>query len=66
MGIVWVSGDILDCGAEAYRIELDQVDAEMERIRRAFGQVEAELEEAARRLSEQIDQAWPKYFVLIT
>lgn len=54
-GAVWVSGDILDRVAEAYRIEPDQVEAEMERIRRAFGHVEAELEEAALRLSEQID-----------
>jgi len=61
-GTVWVSGDILDCGAEPYRIEPDQVEAEMERIRRAFGQVEAELEEAARRLSEQIDPGLAEIF----
>jgi phosphotransferase system enzyme I (PtsI) len=61
-GTVWVSGDILDYGAEAYRIEPDQVEAEMERIRRAFGQVEAELEEAAQRLSEQIDPGLAEIF----
>jgi len=59
---VWVSGDILDCGAEAYRIELDQVEADMERIRRAFGQVEAELEKAAQRLSEEIDPGLAEIF----
>jgi phosphoenolpyruvate-protein phosphotransferase (PTS system enzyme I) len=61
-GTVWVSGDILDCDAEAYRIEPHQVEAEMERIRRAFGQVQAELEEAARRLSEQIDPSVAEIF----
>ena len=39
-GTVWVAGDILDCSAETYRIEPQQVDVEMERIRRAFVQVE--------------------------
>jgi phosphoenolpyruvate-protein phosphotransferase len=61
-GTVWVSGDILDCAAQAYRIEPHQVEAEMERIRRAFGKVEAELEEAARRLSEQIDPSLAEIF----
>ena len=62
-GTVSVAGDILDCSAETHRIEPQQVEAEMERIRRAFAQVEAELEETARRLSEQISQAWARYFV---
>jgi phosphoenolpyruvate-protein phosphotransferase len=61
-GKVWVSGDILDCGAVTYRIEAHQVGAEMERIRRAFVQVEADLEEAARRLSEQIDPSLAEVF----
>ena len=61
-GTVWVAGDILDCSAETHRIELHQVDAEMERIRRAFVQVEAELEESARRVSEQIDPSLAEIF----
>jgi phosphoenolpyruvate-protein phosphotransferase len=61
-GTVWVSGDILDCGAEPYRIEPDQIKAEMDRIRRAFEEVEADLEEAARRLSEQIDPSLAEIF----
>jgi phosphoenolpyruvate-protein phosphotransferase len=61
-GMVWVSGDILDFGAEAYRIQPYQVEAEMERIRRAFEQVIADLEEAARRLSEQIDPSVAEIF----
>ena len=61
-GTVWVSGDILDCSAETYRIEPHQVEAEMERIRLAFAQVEAELEETARRLSEQIDPGLAEIF----
>ena len=61
-GTVWVSGDILDCSAQTHRIELHQVDAEMERIRRAFVQVEAELEESARRISEQIDPSLAEIF----
>jgi phosphoenolpyruvate-protein kinase (PTS system EI component) len=61
-GTVWVAGDILDCSAEAHRIEPHQVDAEMERIRRAFVQVEAELEESARRVSEQIDPSLGEIF----
>src|SRR5512132_434667 len=61
-GTVWVAGDILDCSAEAHRIEPHQVDAEMERVRRAFVQVEAELEESARRLSEQIDPSLAEIF----
>jgi phosphoenolpyruvate-protein phosphotransferase len=61
-GTVWVAGDILDCSAEAHRIEPHQVDAEMERVRRAFAQVEAELEESARRVSEQIDPSVAEIF----
>ena len=61
-GTVWVSGDILDCSSQTHRIELHQVDAEMERIRRAFVQVEAELEESARRISEQIDPSLAEIF----
>jgi phosphoenolpyruvate-protein phosphotransferase len=61
-GTVWVAGDILDCSAEAHRIEPHQVDAEMERVRRAFVQVEAELEESARRVSEQIDPSLAEIF----
>ena len=61
-GTVWVAGDILDCSAEAHRIEPHQVDAEMERVRRAFAQVEAELEESARRVSEQIDPSVGEIF----
>ncbi|HEY6368790.1 MAG TPA: phosphoenolpyruvate--protein phosphotransferase [Candidatus Binatia bacterium] len=61
-GTVWVSGDILDCSAQTHRIELHQVDAEMERIRRAFVQVETELEESARRISEQIDPSLAEIF----
>ena len=61
-GTVWVSGDILDCSAETYRIEPHQAEAEMERIRLAFAQVEAELEETARRLSEQIDPGLAEIF----
>src|SRR4030095_7128732 len=61
-GTVWVAGDILDCSAEAHRIEPHQADAEMERVRRAFVQVEAELEESARRVSEQIDPSLAEIF----
>jgi phosphoenolpyruvate-protein phosphotransferase (PTS system enzyme I) len=61
-GTVWVAGDILECGAQAYRIEPHQVEAEMERIRRAFAQVDAELEEGARRVSEQIDPSLAEIF----
>src|SRR5499433_2977611 len=61
-GTAWVAGDILDCNAEAHRIEPHQVDAEMERVRRAFAQVEAELEESARRVSEQIDPSVAEIF----
>src|ERR671930_2775586 len=61
-GTVWVAGDILDCSAETYRIEPQQVQAEMERIRRAFMQVEAELEESARRVSEQFDLSMAETF----
>src|SRR5215475_12318001 len=61
-GIAWVAGDILDCSAEAHRIEPHQVDAEMERVRRAFAQVEAELEQSARRVSEQIDPSVAEIF----
>src|SRR4029434_2685622 len=61
-GTVWVAGDILDCSAEAHRIEPHQVDAEMERVRRAFVQVEARLDESARRGSEQSDQILAEIF----
>jgi phosphoenolpyruvate-protein phosphotransferase len=61
-GTAWVAGDILDCCAEAHRIEPHQVDAEMKRVRRAFAQVEAELEESARRVSEQIDPSVAEIF----
>jgi phosphoenolpyruvate-protein phosphotransferase len=61
-GTVWVSGDILDCGAEAHPIKPHQVEAEIERIRRAVVQVEADLEQAARRLSEQIDPRLAEIF----
>jgi phosphoenolpyruvate-protein phosphotransferase len=61
-GTVWVTGDVLDCSAETHRIELHQVDVEMERIRRAFVQVERELEESARRVSEQIDPSLAEIF----
>src|SRR5215467_15184384 len=61
-GTAWVLGDILDLSAEPQRIELHQVEAEMDRIRRAFAQVEAELEAAARRLSEQIDPSLAEIF----
>ena len=60
--MAWVAGDILDCSAEAHRIEPYQVDAEMERVRRAFAEVEAELEESARRVSEQIDPSLGEIF----
>lgn len=55
VGTAWVAGDILECSAEAVRIEAAQVEAEMERIRRAFLEVEAELEKSARLISEQLD-----------
>src|SRR5207244_2461055 len=58
----WVSGDILDCSAEAHRIEPHQVDAELGRVQRAFAQVAAELEESARRISEQIDPSLGEIF----
>ena len=61
-GTAWVAGDILDCSAEAHRIEPHQVDAELERVRRAFAQVAAELEESARRISEQIDPSLGEIF----
>jgi phosphoenolpyruvate-protein phosphotransferase len=61
-GIAWVAGDILDCSAEAHRIEPHQVDAEMERVRRAFAEVEAELEESGWRVSEQIDPSIAEIF----
>ena len=61
-GTVWLAGDILDCSAEAQRIEAHQVDGEMARIRRAFAQVEAELEEASRRVGEQIDPSLGEIF----
>ena len=61
-GTVWLAGDILDCSAEAQRIEPHQVDAEMERIRRAFARVGAELEESARRVGEQIDPSLGEIF----
>src|SRR5262245_38123274 len=61
-GTAWVAGDILDCSAEAHRIEPHQIDAEMERVRRAFAQVEAELEESARRVGEQIDPSLGEIF----
>ena len=57
-----MAGDILDCSAEAHRIEQHQVDAELERVRRAFAQVEAELEQSARRISEQIDPSLGEIF----
>src|SRR6266550_1015275 len=61
-GTIWMAGDILDCSAEAHRIEQHQVDAELERVRRAFAQVEAELEQSARRISEQIDPSLGEIF----
>jgi len=61
-GTVWLAGDILDCSAQAQRIEPHQIDAEMERIRQAFAQVEAELEESARRVGEQIDPSLGEIF----
>src|SRR6266705_6416050 len=61
-GTAWVAGDILDCSAEAHRIEPHQVDAELERVRRAFAQVEAELEQSARSISEQIDPSLGEIF----
>ena len=61
-GKIWVLGDILDCAAEANRIEPQQVEAEMERIRRAFVQVELELDQAAQRVSEQIDPSLAEIF----
>ena len=61
-GTAWVAGDILDCSAEAHRIEPHQVDAEMDRVRRAFAEVEDELEESARRVSEQIDPTLAEIF----
>ena len=61
-GPVWLAGDILDCSAEAQRIEPHQVDAEMERIRRAFTRVGAELDESARRVGEQIDPSLGEIF----
>src|SRR5437667_12563204 len=61
-GTAWVAGDILDCSAEAHRIEPHQADAELERVRRAFAQVAAELEESARRISEQIDPSLGEIF----
>src|SRR5438094_9798343 len=61
-GTVWMAGDILDCSAEAHRIEPHQVDAELERGRREFGQEGAELEESARRISEQSDPSLGEIF----
>ena len=61
-GTAWVAGDILDCSAEAHRIEPHQVDAELGRVQRAFAQVAAELEESARRISEQIDPSLGEIF----
>src|SRR5437764_850162 len=61
-GTIWMAGDILDCSAEAHRIEPHQVDAELERVRRAFAQVAAELEQSARRISEQIDPSLGEIF----
>jgi phosphoenolpyruvate-protein kinase (PTS system EI component) len=57
-----VAGDILDCSAEANRIEPHQVEPEMERIRLALVEVAAELAESARRLSEQIDPSLAEIF----
>jgi phosphoenolpyruvate-protein phosphotransferase len=53
-GPIWIVGDILECTVDTYRIEPNQVDAEMERIRRAFAEVKIDLEESARRISEQL------------
>ena len=62
MGTAWVAGDILDCCAQALKINPDQIEAEMERIRGAFLQVRTELEESARRISEQLDPKLAEIF----
>src|SRR5438445_6191617 len=61
-GTAWVAGDILDCSAEAHRIEPHQVDTELGRVQRAFAQVATELEESTRRISEQIDPSLGEIF----
>ncbi|HEX2933348.1 MAG TPA: phosphoenolpyruvate--protein phosphotransferase [Candidatus Binatia bacterium] len=61
-GTVWIASEALDRSAETYRIEPNQVEAEMERIRRAILRVETELEESARRLSEQLDPSLAEIF----
>jgi phosphoenolpyruvate-protein phosphotransferase len=61
-GTVWIASERLDRSAETYRIEPNQVEAEMERIRRAILWVETELEESARRLSEQLDPSVAEIF----
>ena len=36
MGTAWVAGDILECSAQALRINSEQIEAEMEQIRARF------------------------------
>ncbi len=62
MGTAWVAGDILECSAQALRINSEQIEAEMERIREAFLDVRTELEESARRISEQLDPKLAEIF----
>ena len=55
IGTAWVAGDILECSAQALKINSEQIETEMDRIRGAFLDVRTELEESARRISEQFD-----------
>jgi phosphoenolpyruvate-protein kinase (PTS system EI component) len=57
-----VSGDILECSAQALKINSEQIEAEMARIRGAFLDVRTELEESARRISEQFDPKLAEIF----
>jgi len=62
IGTAWVSGDILECSAQALKINSEQIEAEMARIRGAFLDVRTELEESARRISEQFDPKLAEIF----
>jgi phosphoenolpyruvate-protein phosphotransferase len=57
-----VSRDILECSAQALKINSEQIEAEMARIRGAFLDVRTELEESARRISEQFDPKLAEIF----
>jgi phosphoenolpyruvate-protein phosphotransferase len=62
IGTAWVSRDILECSAQALKINSEQIEAEMARIRGAFLDVRTELEESARRISEQFDPKLAEIF----